>query len=64
MGGGQIKGDAARFCTQVLQGDAARGELIPPSRIDVAVPEVLTESQTVGEGEDDLFVRAGLPVTL
>ena len=46
--------------TQRLEGDAARGELVAPGGIDVAVPEVLAQPEAVGEGEDDLEVRARL----
>src|SRR5579859_6463341 len=60
VGSRQVEGHAPGLRPQGFQGDAARGELVAPGGIDVAVPEVLTQSEAVGEGEDDLEVRARL----
>ena len=45
---------------QLLQGDAARRQLVPEGGIDVSVPEVRAEAQPGREVEDDPEVGTGL----
>ena len=51
---------AGRVRAQLLERDAARGELVAAGGVDVAVPEVLAQAEAAREREDDLEVGARL----
>lgn len=57
---GQRYAHTCRLRAQLLERYAARRQLMAERRVDVAVPEVLTEPESRGEGEDDGEIRARL----
>ena len=58
--GGQRLSQSGRFRSKLIQGNAARTELLPVGGIDIAVPEMLAKAETRGEAEDQIGVGPGL----
>src|SRR6266545_7099264 len=54
----------ARVLAQRFERHAGRAELVAVSRLDVTVPEAVAETETTGEIEHDLGVRACLAAWL